>query len=401
MEIPIFRVTEITAYIKNMFFRDPLLSHVKVSGEISNYKKHSSGHIYFTLKDEMSVMRCVMFKSRAAGLKTNLKEGMHVIVTGSISVYEGTGQYQLYAEQVEEEGLGNIYERFLLLKDKLEKEGYFDPEKKKPIPKYPKKIAVLTSMTGAVLHDIQNVITRRYPFVELVVIPIPVQGYKAYEKIAEGIRKLNDLKDIDVAILARGGGSLEELWNFNEEEVAKAIFTCNVPIVSAIGHQTDTTICDYVADLAAPTPSAAAELVVPDIEELKLHFQSLKKELDRRMIEILKGKEQKLVELINHRVLVKPEMMFLSEEQKIDLLSEKLFDVIENTVTKKEMDFKEWDIKLDSLNPLKLLEKGYSVVLDKDNKVVKSIYQTAKDEIINIRMADGAIKGKVVERIGE
>ena len=275
----IISVSQVTGYIKEKLESDLILNNLWIKGEISNFKHHSSGHMYFTLKDRNSALRCIMFKSRNQSLDFAPREGMAVVARGSIAVYERDGQYQLYIEEMLPQGIGALYSAFLQLKDKLEKEGLFAPERKKPLPAFPKKIGIVTSPTGAAVKDIITVMTRRYPQVHIILIPVAVQGHEAPAQIAEGIRLANSIEGLELIIVGRGGGSIEELWAFNTEEVARSIESSSLPVISAVGHQTDFTIADFIADMRAPTPSAAAELAVPDCLQVRKHLNVLTQRL--------------------------------------------------------------------------------------------------------------------------
>ena len=387
-------VTDLNKYIKQKVDEDENLNSVLVKGEISNFKHHYTGHMYFTLKDENSLIKCIMFKSSASTLNFIPKDGMKVIVFGTVSVFERDGVYQIYCKNMFEDGIGDLYKAYEEMKLKLEKEGLFDDKNKKKIPFMPKVIGVLTSNTGSVIRDIINVSTRRNPNVYIRLLPVPVQGEGAALKIASGIKFMNENKLADVLILARGGGSLEDLWPFNEEIVARAIFESEIPIISAVGHETDFTISDFVADLRAPTPSAAAELAVTDIQELKYTLITN----ENRLKQVLSKKTQvmrlRLEKIMNSRAYKNPYQKINDLYVKIDSNLKSL----ENSITKKVKESKvkavEQITKLDTLSPLKTLTRGYSIV-QKDDKVVFSVKQVKCDEEINIRLSDGDIKAIV------
>lgn len=384
-------VTDLNKYIKQKVDEDENLNSVLVKGEISNFKHHYTGHMYFTLKDENSLIKCIMFKSSTSTLKFNPKDGMKVIVFGTVSVFERDGVYQIYCKNMFEDGMGDLYTAYEEMKAKLEKEGLFDEKNKKKIPFMPKVIGVLTSNTGSVIRDIINVSTRRNPNVYIRLLPVPVQGEGAALKIANGIKFMNENKLADVLILARGGGSLEDLWPFNEEVVARAIFESEIPIISAVGHETDFTISDFVADLRAPTPSAAAELAVTDIQDLKYTLITNENRLKQALSKKTQVMRLRLEKIMNSRVYKNP-------YQKINDLYVKIdsnIKSIENTITKKVKEAKvkavEQITKLDTLSPLKTLTRGYSIV-QKDNKVISSVKQVKSNEEIDIRLSDGDIK---------
>lgn len=392
MKINPISVTELNKYVKDSIAQDEFLNNVLVKGEISNYKHHYTGHLYFTLKDEKSLIKCVMFKTYADNMKFEPKDGMKVIIFGTVSVFERDGIYQIYCKMMQEDGIGDLFAAYEKLKEKLSLEGLFDEKYKKIIPKMPKVIGVLTSNTGAVIRDIINVSTRRNPNVYIRLLPVPVQGSGAAEKIVKAIRKMNDKNLADVIILARGGGSLEDLWPFNEEIVARAIFDSKLPVISAVGHETDFTIADFVADLRAPTPSAAAELAVPDIEDIKYDLNLY----DRRMRMALKKKTEimrlRFEKCMNSNVYQDP-------YQKINdryLLVDKYTRSIENAQIRRMKDARIKMIglvsKLDALSPLKTLARGYSLVETEDNKVVTKSEKLKSGDKINIRFQDGISK---------
>lgn len=394
MRIEPISVSELNNYIKGKVAEDEYLKSVFVRGEISNFKHHYTGHMYFTLKDENSLVKCIMFKSSTATLNFIPKDGMKVNVLGSVAVFERDGVYQIYVKAMQEDGVGDLYAKYNELKGKLEKEGLFDEEHKMKIPMMPKIIGVLTSNTGAVIRDIINVSTRRNPKVYIRLYPVPVQGDGAAEKIANAIYFMNEKRLADVLIIARGGGSLEDLWPFNEEAVARAIYNSEIPIISAVGHETDFTIADFVADLRAPTPSAAAELAVADIFDLEDRIGLYKNRLQsllRKKVEILRLRYEKCMKA---KVFIETDYMFKEDYLKIDSIIREL----ENTIGSKMKDYKlktvEKITKLDAMSPLKTLARGYSVI-EKDGKLVNSKKGLNKNDIINIRLEDGKIDAKI------
>lgn len=388
-------VTELNRYIKEKIASDEALANIIVKGEISNFKNHYTGHMYFTLKDENSLIKCIMFKTYTQKLNFMPKDGMKVFVLGGVSVFERDGVYQIYVKAMQEDGIGALYRKYEELKKELEQKGLFSQSHKKPIPKMPKVIGVLTSQTGSVIRDIINVSTRRNPNVYIRLLPVPVQGEDAAPKIVDGIRKMNKEKLADVIILARGGGSLEDLWPFNEEIVANAIYESEIPIISAVGHETDFTIADFVADLRAPTPSAAAELAVPDIYEIKqkinLYQNRLRLSLNKKL-EIMKLRYEKC---ISSRVFKEPTRMIEDYYLKVDNQIKKL----EKNIKEKEQTEKQKYIKLvaklDTLSPLKTLSRGYSIV-ESENKIVKSVKELKKGQNIEIRLTDGKAQAQVI-----
>ena len=358
-------ITRLNNYLKSMFDNNPHLQKVYLKGEISNFKNHTRGHLYFTLKDENSRLSAVMFAGNAKNLSFEPEDGMNVLVEGRISTYPATGQYQIYVDKMELDGLGNLYIEYEKLKKKLAAEGLFDDKYKKEIPKYPSKIGIITAPTGAAIKDILSTIKRRYPICETILFPCLVQGEYAKEDIVKQI-KCADEYNLDVIICGRGGGSIEDLWAFNEEIVARAIFDCKTPIISAVGHEIDFTIADYVADLRAPTPTGAAEMAVPTISEVQYKINQLKIRSNKYMTNLLKLKNDRLNNII-----------------KI-LLKNKEHQLMMNINT----------LKL--VNPLNILEKGYSLVT-KDSKVINEATKLNKDDDINIRFHKGNIKAKVME----
>ena len=388
-------VTQLNKYLKDRFDEDENLNAVLVKGEISNFKNHYTGHLYFTLKDENSLIKCIMFKSYAEKLQFKPKDGMKVMVFGSVSVFERDGVYQIYCKSMLEDGMGDLHEKFEQLKAKLEAEGLFSQSHKKTIPMYPKIIGVLTSQTGAVIRDIINVSSRRNPNVYIRLLPVPVQGPGAAEQIASKIKLMNEKKLADILIVGRGGGSLEDLWPFNEEIVARAIYESEIPIISAVGHETDFTIADFVADLRAPTPSAAAELAVPDIYELKQkiqNYQNRYKEALKKKIEVMKLKFEKIMK---SRVFTDHTRKIIDNSIILDDYIKRLEKAITETQKHKKNKYNELIAKLDALSPLKTLIRGYSIV-EKEGKIIKSAKQVNKLDEISIKFIDGKIQAKVL-----
>lgn len=397
MQIRALSVSEVNQYIKRILASDPILAHIHVKGEISNYNPHSSGHMYFTLKDKNSRISCVMFRSNCERLKFIPENGMNLICKGYISIYERGGQYQLYVGEMEPAGIGALYMAYQQLKERLEKEGIFDAKHKKPIPYIPKKIAVITSPTGAAVRDIISIILRRFPKIELYIFPVAVQGETAVPSIIDAIKMCNDFSDIDVAIVGRGGGSIEELWAFNEEEVARAIFNSHIPIVSAVGHETDFTIADFVADLRAATPSAAAELVVPNIIEIKEYMNSIEKRLLYSIDVKTNTLGQELSLIKNNHFFKYPLNPIYEKQQYIDDLVQRLSRSLKTKKEFKEKHLMHIGERLNALSPLSIFSRGYSIVRDENETVIKSIDQIEKDQILNIDLIDGKIDCKVIE----
>ena len=381
-------VTQLNKYLKDRFDEDENLNAILVKGEISNFKNHYTGHLYFTLKDENSLIKCIMFKSYAEKLNFKPKDGMKVMVFGTVSVFERDGVYQIYAKSMMEDGMGDLHEKFEQLKAKLEKEGLFEQLHKKAIPLYPKIIGVLTSQTGAVIRDIINVSTRRNPNVYIRLLPVPVQGPSAAEQIADKIKIMNEKKMADVLIIGRGGGSLEDLWPFNEEIVARAIYNSEIPVISAVGHETDFTIADFVADLRAPTPSAAAELAVPDIFEVKqkiINYQNRSKLALKKKIEIMKLRFEKVMK---SRVFTDSMRKIIDNSIILDDYMKRLENAMKEIKTEKKNKYIELVTKLDSISPLKTLIRGYSLT-EKDGKIIKKSSQIKKGDIVTIKFSDG------------
>lgn len=435
-------VSALTKYIKRKFDTDPHLSRVFVRGEISNFKLHSRGHMYLTIKDDQTRIQAVMFAGNNRTLKFTPENGMKVIITGSVGVFEPYGQYQLYINQMDPDGIGALYLAFEQLKEKLETQGFFDPINKKMIPAYPKHIAVITSPTGAAVRDIITTIKRRYPIVELTVIPVLVQGINAADSIVEGIKRANENPEIDVIIVGRGGGSIEELWSFNEERVAHAIFQSNTPIISAVGHETDTTISDFVADLRAPTPTSAAELAVPSQIELKEKLVTYNRTLARMMNAIIQSYSQQLKALNQSYAFRYPEQLVNQKEQELDKLVERLnksiqyihnkkSDTLFNTKKRlagqhpkrqiqtthkhllqlqKQIQSSVTQIleqktrqtvnlmdKLSLLNPLEVMRRGYAIPYDQHGAIIKSGAQTNKNDLIQVKLLNETLACRVEE----
>ena len=395
----VYSVGQVNTYIKNMFGQDYLLNRLYVKGEVSNCKYHTSGHVYFSLKDETGAIACVMFASQRSNMKFRLAEGQKVIVLGSVKVYERDGKYQLYANEIVLDGVGLLYERFQALKKELEEMGMFSPEYKKPIPKFCKKVGIVTAPTGAAIRDIMNISMRRNPYVQLILYPALVQGEMAAPSIVKGIEALDKL-GLDVIIVGRGGGSMEDLWAFNEEIVARAIFHCQTPIISAVGHETDITIADYVSDLRAPTPSAAAELAVFNVKDVLEKQQFYKMRMDQAMkhkIHLLR-KELETYEL---RIkALSPAQQLLEKRTLAADLANQLELSMKNNLREKRFLLQMYIEKLNGLSPLKKLNQGYSFVADMKGRAITSIEKVNIEDELTIHVTDGEIKTKVVEKKG-
>lgn len=388
-------VSDLNKYIKDKVDQDEYLNNVLVKGEISNFKHHYTGHMYFTLKDEKSLIKCIMFKTYTAGLNFMPKDGMQVIVLGTISVFERDGVYQIYCKAMQSNGVGDLHREYEELKMKLEKEGLFESSHKKPIPLMPKVIGVLTSQTGSVIRDIINVSTRRNPNVHIKLLPVPVQGEGAGGKIADAIYLMNQEKIADVLILARGGGSLEDLWPFNEEVVARAIYNSKIPVISAVGHETDFSISDFVADLRAPTPSAAAELAVPNIEELIIKINNYRNRYKislKRKIEVMKLRYDRVMK---SRAFTDPLKEINENLIKVDQNIKILQDSINNKIiNSKNLAFNIIN-KLDALSPLKTLTRGYCIT-QKDGNIIRKSNDLKKDDEIALVFSDGQKNAKIL-----
>lgn len=392
----VYTVKQVNAYIKNMFTQDFMLNRIYVKGEVSNCKYHTSGHIYFSLKDESGTIACVMFAGQRGGLSFHMSEGQQVVVLGSVSVYERSGSYQLYAKEIRLDGDGVLYERFQMLKRELEEMGMFAREYKKPIPAYAKTVGIVTAPTGAAIRDIMNIAARRNPYVQLILYPAQVQGTGAKESIVRGIRAL-EAYGVDVMIVGRGGGSIEDLWAFNEEEVARAIFNCRIPVISAVGHETDTTIADYVADLRAPTPSAAAELAVSDYRQTKELLREYERKMSRMLEQQIRIKKLKLQEFQTKLGFLHPRYRLQERQQRLVDLEDRLRLLMEQRMQMARHKMALYAERMKGLSPLEKLSQGYSYVAGEDGKAVKSITQIRQKEELSIYVTDGVIRASVRE----
>ena len=392
----VYTVKQVNAYIKNMFTQDFMLNRIYVKGEVSNCKYHTSGHIYFSLKDESGTIACVMFAGQRGGLSFHMSEGQQVVVLGSVSVYERSGSYQLYAKEIRLDGDGVLYEKFQMLKRELEEMGMFAGEYKKPIPAYAKTVGIVTAPTGAAIRDIMNIAARRNPYVQLILYPAQVQGTGAKESIVRGIRAL-EAYGVDVMIVGRGGGSIEDLWAFNEEEVARAIFNCRIPVISAIGHETDTTIADYVADLRAPTPSAAAELAVSDYRQTKELLREYERKMNRMLEQQIRIKKLKLQEFQTKLGFLHPRYRLQERQQRLVDLEDRLRLLMERRMQMARHKMALYAERMKGLSPLEKLSQGYSYVAGEDGKAVKSIMQIRPKEELSIYVTDGVIRASVRE----
>lgn len=390
----VYTVKQVNSYIKNMFTQDFMLNRIYVKGEVSNCKYHTSGHIYFSLKDESGTIACVMFAGQRGGLSFHMREGQQIIVLGSVNVYERTGSYQLYAQEIRLDGEGTLYEKYQMLKQELEEMGMFAPEYKKAIPRYAKRIGVVTAPTGAAVRDIMNISARRNPYVQLLLYPAQVQGEGAKESIVSGIRML-ETKNVDVIIVGRGGGSIEDLWAFNDECVARAIFDCQVPVISAVGHETDVTIADYVADLRAPTPSAAAELAVWDYRQLQGYLDECRLRMNRSMTGTIRINRLRLKELDVRLSYLHPRHKLQDQQQRLIELEEELRTLMRDRVKEARHRLAIQIEKLNGLSPVRKLNQGFAYVEEADGGVVKSIRQVEKGDELTVYVTDGLIRTSV------
>ena len=395
MQRKVYPVSAVNRYVKQLLQQDMILSGLWVSGEISNYKRHSSGHLYFTLKDRDGSIAAVMFAGDARTLTFRPQDGQQVQVQGYISLYEKTGQYQLYIRRMEQQGSGQLYQAFEALKQKLQAQGLFDSERKKPIPKYPRKIGIVTSPTGAAIRDLIQIAKRRYPGVQLVLYPALVQGTDAAPTIAAGIRKLDQMEDIDTIIVGRGGGSIEDLWPFNEEMVALAIANARTPIVSAVGHETDFTIADFVSDLRASTPSAAAELTVPDVRSALTKMEELELRRNRAVQRKQLVYRQQLALLWQKIQTADPKRKLDELRQQLDMHQHRQQHLWKHCFQQKRYRLEHLSSALELLSPQHQLDKGYAMIMDQEGNVVSEAARVQKGQALNIQMKDGRIVAKV------
>ena len=392
----VYSVTQVNSYIKNMFVQDFLLRRLSVKGEVSNCKYHSSGHIYFTLKDSGGTLSAIMFAGQRKGLGFRLAEGQQVVVKGTVDVYERDGRYQLYASEIELAGRGDLYVRFEKLLRELEEMGMFAAQYKRPIPRYAMSVGIVTAPTGAAIRDIINISRRRNPYVQLILYPALVQGQGARESIVNGIRTL-DAMGLDVLIVGRGGGSIEDLWAFNERMVAQAVFDCSVPIISAVGHETDTTIIDYVADLRAPTPSAAAELAVPDQLELKDTLRSYQFTLTHLIRTRMRSYHEQLHRLVNSKSFQTPQTRVAMETMRLDRYTEQLSAAMKRKTEAQAHRLSKLSGQLHTLSPLQVLSRGYAITQDKNQQTIKSTAQVCTGQQITVTLSDGVLDCTVDE----
>ncbi len=396
----VYSVKQVNAYIKNMFTQDFMLNRIYVKGEVSNCKYHTSGHIYFSLKDESGAIACIMFAGQRSGLGFRMQDGQQVIVLGTITTYERDGKYQLYAKEIILDGAGLLYERFETLKRELSEMGMFAQEYKQPIPKFAKKIGIVTAPTGAAIRDIMNISARRNPYVQLILYPALVQGEGAAASIVKGIEML-EKQGVDVMIVGRGGGSIEDLWAFNEEIVARAIFNCKTPIISAVGHETDTTIADYVADLRAPTPSAAAELAVYEYQALQNYLEDRRLNLKKSLYQKIQMERFKIERYLTKMRYLHPRTKLLQQQQRYVELEQKLRLLMDKKMTQSKQKLAIYIERMKGLSPLAKLNQGFSYVASEGGKVIKSIQDVKAEDTLTIYVTDGLVKAKVQDTIKE
>ena len=398
MQKRIISVSELNEYIKMLFEYDEILRNIYIKGEISNFTNHyKTGHFYFSLKDSGGAVRAVMFRSSASKLKFMPENGMRVIVGGRVSVFPRDGQYQIYVDVMEPDGKGALYMAYEQLKAKLEKEGLFSEERKKPLPEMPKRIGIVTSPTGAAIRDMIHILGRRFPLSEIVLYPALVQGADAPASLIRGVRYFNSEKKADVLIIGRGGGSIEDLWAFNDENLVRAVAASEIPIISAVGHETDFTLCDFAADLRAPTPSAAAELAVPDMEELKAALFQAGERIALAASRFVAKEKEKLKRLSSSRVMQNP-MNLLDDKRMALLMTERVLQSrMESALAAKRMQFQREAAKLEALNPLSVVTRGYSAVFDERNRLIKSVQQIKEGDKISFMLTDGTVCAEVKE----
>jgi len=391
----IYSVSQISSYLEALFNTDKVLQDLWVKGEVSNFYQANSGHMYFTIKDEDAQLKTVMFRYKSKNINFELEDGMEIAVHGYINVYKVRGEYQLYADKIVPEGKGTLYEAFEKLKKQLKEEGLFKEEHKSSIPTIPKKIGIVTSPTGAAIRDMLSVVDRRFKNVSILIVPSLVQGDKAADQLVEGINYLNSRDDIDLIIVSRGGGSIEDLWPFNEEKVARAIFSSNIPVISGVGHETDFTIADFVADLRAPTPSAAAELAIGNREEIENHLDNLTRRLLHNQKARLKSAKDGLNSIANRRIFKKPEELFINKMQRLDELSRELKWNMEKKLSKSKERFIILNSKMDTLSPLKTIKRGYSITYDQEDNPVTDIKQVKKGDKVKTTIINGSFLSSV------
>lgn len=394
----VLSITQLNEYIRGRMDTDPLLTQVAVRGEISNYKLYPSGHHYFTLKDESSALKCVMFKGNAIRLRFRPENGMKIISMGRVTVFPRDGAYQLYCSAMAMDGIGDLYAAFEQLKKKLEAQGLFDPAHKKPLPKYPGTIGIITSSAGAAVHDMLRILRKRYPLTHVRLLPVRVQGAEAPGEIAAAIGYANHYKLADLLIVGRGGGSIEDLWAFNDERVAQAIYASNIPVISAVGHEPDVTISDFVADLRAATPSNAAELAVPDQDALRQNLDAMSTAMAVALNRQLKAARQHLNTLAQSPVLRNPTGYIQQQGKGLELLKNRLISAQNQAINQKKQRYIAAVSKLDAMSPLKVLTRGYSMAQTSAGEVLRSVHQVELGERVSIRLTDGILSATVMDK---
>lgn len=388
-------VTSLNEYVKSILDRDPVLTEVRVKGEISNFTNHRTGHFYFTLKDEGGAIKTVMFKGYNSKLKFLPENGMKVVVLGRVSGFVRGGDYQLYAYDMEPDGVGSLYVMYEQLKKKLEAEGLFSPERKRPLPKIPSRVGIITSPTGAAVRDMINVTGRRFPYAKIILYPSLVQGDGAPAQLIRGIEHFNKTNGADVIIIGRGGGSIEDLWAFNDEALARCIAASRIPVISAVGHETDFTICDFAADRRAPTPSAAAEIAVPDTEELKRKFRNVVSRMELSLTKKVEFYKRRLDVAAKNRVMTSPKYMVDDKRMYLLSMSERMENAILRLLDRRRQEFVKNTAKLEALNPMSVISRGYSAVFLEDGSLVKSVKQVKVGDEFSFKTADGSVRGEV------
>jgi len=393
----ILTVTETNELIRDLIENSNVLNNIYIKGEISNFVNHRTGHFYFTVKDDGSVLRAVMFKAGASKLKFLPENGMKVILHGRISLYVKDGQYQIYCDDIEPDGVGSLFIAFEQLKTRLEAEGLFDAKYKKPLPKVPLKIGIITSPTGAAIRDMINVITRRFKMAKIVLFPALVQGENSPQQLISGIKFFNSKKNADVIIIGRGGGSLEELWAFNDENLARTIFASEIPVISAVGHETDFTICDFVSDLRAPTPSAAAELAVPDTSDLKKQLSNVEKKIESQLLNKINYHREQINNYANKNVFKNPGNIIDDKRMNLLHIEKNLLTHMKIIMDNKKAAFALNSSKLEILNPLSIITRGYSVAYNKNGGIVKSVREIAPGDSISVKLKDGEVEANITK----
>lgn len=395
----ILTVSALNRYISSLFAKDAALTDIRLRGEISNFKAHSSGHLYFSLKDEESLVSAVMFRSAASRLRFRPENGMKVLLRGSVSVYVRDGKYQIYVNYMEPDGIGDLYLAFEQRKRRLEEEGVFAPERKRPLPRYPRRIGLITSPTGAAVRDMLNILGRRYPIAEVVLFPALVQGDEAPATLIGGIRYFNAARSVDVIIIGRGGGSMEDLFAFNDEALCRAVSVSSIPIISAVGHETDFTLCDFAADCRAPTPSAAAELAAPDSAELRERLAALASKMRLLLTNTVRTKRRTLELLASRPVLRDPAGLLNASRMRLDAVTERLGRAATASITSRRNRMAEAAARLNALSPLAVLSRGYSVARGEDGALLTSVQKARPGEKMTVRLSDGQVIGRIEEII--